>query len=332
MEDEGRWLILLPDRMDGCESWCRLTEDDGLEQLQASISGACRTSRAVMLKPHGKRARPRRVSGGNCGLCTTTRTFEAPRSFWPDMAKFPRFASGMHLAIIGNKTTFMIPETGPFVLGLLMSRAPGLSISQLCVAHRRASRACCDIRFLTQFMSRLPIPDAPAAEREAIGGLATQITAQAQARYALHRQARHRILTDLAAAGKGGVTPPLNQKLTAWWELDFPAFRGEIQKVFRQDIPLKERDAWEAWLAEHRGQHDQLTAAIVAAGNRPEPPRLHAVRPVRSGDQADRGKHEVPVRGSVKGVNRGGASGPLIPLYCWAGRFEGRHAVCQPTG
>ena len=55
----------------------------------------------------------------------------------------------------------------------------------------------------------------------------------------------------------------MNQKLTAWWELDFPAFRGEIQKVFRQDIPLKERDAWEAWLAEHRGQHDQLTAAIV---------------------------------------------------------------------
>ena len=114
-----------------------------------------------------------------------------------------------------------------------------------------------------QFMSRLPIPDAPAAEREAIGGLATQITAQAQARYALHRQARHRILTDLAAAGKGGVTPPLNQKLTAWWELDFPAFRGEVQKVFRQDIPLKERDAWEAWLAERRDQHDQLTAEIV---------------------------------------------------------------------
>ena len=118
-------------------------------------------------------------------------------------------------------------------------------------------------RLFPQFLSRLPIPDTPAAEREAIGGLATQITAQAQARYALHRQARHRILTDLAAAGRDGVVPPLNQKLTAWWELDFPAFRGEIQKVFRQDIPLKERDAWEAWLAEHRGQHDQLTAAIV---------------------------------------------------------------------
>ena len=112
-------------------------------------------------------------------------------------------------------------------------------------------------------MSRLPIPDAPAAERDAIGGLATQITAQAQARYALHRQARHRILSDLAAAGRGGVTPPLNQKLTAWWALDFPTFRGEVQKVYRQDIPLKERDAWEVWLAERSDQHDHLTAEIV---------------------------------------------------------------------
>jgi len=115
-------------------------------------------------------------------------------------------------------------------------------------------------------MSRLPIPDAPAAERDAIGGLATEITAQARTRYALHHQARHRILTDLGAAG--GVSPPLptarlNQKLTAWWALDFPAFRGEIKKVFRQDIPLKERDAWEAWLAERRAQHAQLTAEIV---------------------------------------------------------------------
>ena len=119
-------------------------------------------------------------------------------------------------------------------------------------------------RLLPQFLGRLPIPDAPATERDAIGGLATQITAQAQARYALHRQARHRILTDLGAAGRDGVVAPLNQKLIAWWELDFPAFRGEIQKIFRQDIPLKERDAWEAWLAERRGQHDKLTAEVVA--------------------------------------------------------------------
>ena len=149
-----------------------------------------------------------------------------------------------------------------WLLGFLASRVAWFLISKTSIGlGERAGQL--RFRLIDQYLRPLHIPDAPAAEREAIGGLATQITAQAQARYALHRQARHRILTDLGAAGKGGVTPPLNQKLTAWWELDFPAFRGEIQKVFRQDIPLKERDAWEAWLAERRGQHDQLTAAIV---------------------------------------------------------------------
>jgi hypothetical protein len=28
-------------------------------------------------------------------------------------------------------------------------------------------------------------------------------------------------------------------------------------------MPLKERDAWEAWPVKRRGRHDQLTAAIV---------------------------------------------------------------------
>ena len=114
-----------------------------------------------------------------------------------------------------------------------------------------------------QFLGRLPIPDAPAAERDAIGALAMQITTQARARYALHRQARHRILADLGAVGRGGVTPSLNQKLTAWWGLEFPTFRGEVQKVLHQDIPLRERDAWEAWLSERREQNDQLTPEIV---------------------------------------------------------------------
>ena len=55
----------------------------------------------------------------------------------------------------------------------------------------------------------------------------------------------------------------LNQKLTAWWELDFPLFRGEVKKVFKQDIPLKERDEWEAWLFDRQAQHRQQTQAII---------------------------------------------------------------------
>src|SRR6266496_1570574 len=85
-----------------------------------------------------------------------------------------------------------------------------------------------------------------------------KITAEARARYELHRRARRRILADL-----GTPDGKLNQRLTAWWELDFPAFRAEIQKVFKRDIPLKERDDWEEWLQTRRAEHRARTEAIV---------------------------------------------------------------------
>lgn len=83
-------------------------------------------------------------------------------------------------------------------------------------------------------------------------------TEQARPHYTLHRQSRHRILSDLGRPDK-----TLNLKLTAWWELSFVAFRREIKKVFKQDIPLAERDEWETWFQQRRAQHERTTAAIV---------------------------------------------------------------------
>ena len=86
-------------------------------------------------------------------------------------------------------------------------------------------------------MSPLPIPDAPPADRDAIAALALAITEHARARYALHRQTRHRILTDLGAPGA-----TLNQKLTAWWELDFAGFLAQVRKALKREIPVRQRD------------------------------------------------------------------------------------------
>jgi hypothetical protein len=66
------------------------------------------------------------------------------------------------------------------------------------------------------------------------------------------------MLADLGTPGKA-----LNQKLTAWWNLDFPAFRAEAQKVFKRDIALKDRDDWEEWLQARRVEQWQRTEAIV---------------------------------------------------------------------
>ncbi len=88
--------------------------------------------------------------------------------------------------------------------------------------------------------------------------LATQATDTARKRYALHEQIRHRIHTDLDDG-----THKLNQKLTAWWNLDFRTFRGELKKAFKADVPLKERPEWEEALTAWKADHHALTARLV---------------------------------------------------------------------
>jgi hypothetical protein len=51
--------------------------------------------------------------------------------------------------------------------------------------------------------------------------------------------------------------------LTAWWELSFKELRDELVKVFKRDIPLRERDDWEALLRERSDDIAKLTSEIV---------------------------------------------------------------------
>ena len=183
--------------------------------------------------------------------------FDRPKIFYPELAKQPRFSWDATGAYVNNKG-FIIPTDQVWLLGLLNSRAIWFVIMR--TALGLGERAGMErFQLFAQYISRLPIPDAPESERQAIGELAMKITDEAKARYTLHRRARNRILSDLGAPGKG-----LNQKLTAWWELDFPAFRDESRKVFKREIALKERDDWEEWLQEQRQRHEQHTAAIIA--------------------------------------------------------------------
>ena len=259
-ENEGRYMIVLPAGWTRAQLGDKPTEADAWRWLNDSYPGV-----AQHLNPFVEAARKRQDVGDywwELRACDYYDAFDAPKVFWPDIAKLPRFSwdeSGTYM----NNTGYMAVTDDPTVLGILQSRVTWFAISQI-AQPLRLRAGLWQFRLFPQFLGRLPIPDAPAADRDAIGGLALRITAQARARYDLHRQARHRILSDLGAAGRGGVIPPLNQKLAAWWELDFPAFRGEVQKVYRQDIPLRERDAWEAWLGERRAEHEQLTAQIVA--------------------------------------------------------------------
>ena len=59
--------------------------------------------------------------------------------------------------------------------------------------------------------------------------------------------------------------PSLSRKLEEWWTLDFTNFRDEVKRVFKAEIPLKERGEWQAYLAEQGDKVRALSGDIEAA-------------------------------------------------------------------
>ena len=58
----------------------------------------------------------------------------------------------------------------------------------------------------------------------------------------------------------------MTTRLQEWWTLpDFAAFRAEVKKVFKADIPLSERSAWEDWITRDRAEIASLSAEIAKA-------------------------------------------------------------------
>jgi hypothetical protein len=184
------------------------------------------------------------------------KAFEQPRIHSTKVSLFPTFSLIKETTYAAN-TSYVLPIEDTIMVNYLL----GILNSRVCEFYWRkvyAPKANGYFEIQPGELSRLPIPEASDEEREAIGALAMEITEQARARYTLHERVRRRIFSDLGTPDK-----KLNQKLTAWWNLDFPALRAEIKKVFKSDIPLAERDDWEDWLAGRRAEHERLTSEIV---------------------------------------------------------------------
>lgn len=255
LEDDGEWIIVFPNGWTKTTFGANQTEGYYWAEIQARYPAI-----SAYLSQFEEAARKRWDVGEywwELRSCDYYDAMKRPKLFWPDISKEPRFALDLE-GKIAEATSFFLDTEDVFYLGCFQSRVSWYAISKIC--HNLGERAgMIRYRLKTQYMVNLPIPDAPEPERQAIGELAIRITDEAKARYRLHQRARSRILSDLGAPGKA-----LNQKLTAWWELEFPAFREELRKVFKREIAVKERDDWEEWLGEQRRRHEQHTAAIVA--------------------------------------------------------------------
>lgn len=254
LEDEGRWLIVLPSGWTAAKYGKGLSEEEAWQKFSAEYPAV-----TAYLLPFADAARIRTDKGQywwELRACDYYSAFDKPKIFWPDICKLPRFSRDTFGKYVNDKG-FMIAVDDAALLGILQSRVTWYAVSQLCVPLRLRA-GLWQYQMKSQFVSRLPIPDTTDAEREAIGGLAMATTEQARARYALHQKVRHRIASDLGTPGG-----KLNNKLTAWWTLDFAALRAELGKVFKTDIPVKERDEWEEWFGGQKAKHEEYTAEIV---------------------------------------------------------------------
>jgi len=120
-----------------------------------------------------------------------------------------------------------------------------------------------------QFIAPLPIPPASEEDKAALASLAQSCQSAAEERYRRQEAVRRRI-PDLCPPGNNKVkreadgTAKLNTKLREWWTLEsFDAFRAEVKKVFKADIPLADRSDWEDWLKKEKSEIDRLSAEIA---------------------------------------------------------------------
>jgi len=180
--------------------------------------------------------------------------FEAAKIFYPDMSQGAKFSLDECGYYMGN-TAYFIPNADSWLLALMNSKAIWHHLKGVCEALRGGEWR---LRLFSENIETIPIPAASAEEKAQLAALAQQCQQAAEARRDAQAAFCKRI-PDLAPGGKAKLT----QKLEHWWEMDFAAFRAEVKKLFKQDIPLAERNDWEAYFNSRRNLVQALTAQIA---------------------------------------------------------------------
>ena len=179
--------------------------------------------------------------------------FEKPKINYGHFSPTPLFGFDK-TGIYSNDKSYILPNADYFLLGLLNSPIHWFLITAMCPAVRGGFY---EVR--TYFIDTLPIPDATTEQKAVIATLAENCQVLAEQRYALENAFRRRI-PDLCPKDRD---PKLSQKLQAWWLLDFAAFRDEVKKLFKQEIPLAERNEWEAWFDKDKAAIQDLSCQLA---------------------------------------------------------------------
>lgn len=182
-------------------------------------------------------------------------------SFYTDKIVYGHFAQERIFAFdrnayFSNDKSYFIPNATLDLLSLLNSSVTWFVITGLAPAVRGGFH-----EMRVQYIERLPIPISDAETQHQLNRLGDACTNAAVTGLGVQAAGRHRILTDFAPPGR----KRLSRKLDEWWTLDFPAFRDEVKRAFRTEIPVRERGEWEAYLAKHAAEVRALDAEIQKA-------------------------------------------------------------------
>ncbi|MCO5131749.1 MAG: N-6 DNA methylase [Xanthobacteraceae bacterium] len=159
-----------------------------------------------------------------------------------------------------NNKTYFIPNGGWDLLAVLNSKVIWFDFCSRTTAVRGGWREA-----TAQHVEKLPMPIIPDNASAELSRLANVAQKSAENRLALQTALMRRI-PDLCPSGRD---PKLTNRLQEWWILpDFAAFRREVKKAFKTDIPLGERSAWEDWITRDKREISRLTAEIEASERR----------------------------------------------------------------
>lgn len=110
-----------------------------------------------------------------------------------------------------------------------------------------------------QYISLTPLPEAILGLDSPLTNLGSSVTEIAQRRL----KSQNAFLARLADLNPSHAKP--SRKLENFHELDFSELRAEIKRVFKAEIPLKERGEWETFHAEAKAEVLRLNAQIAEA-------------------------------------------------------------------
>lgn len=182
--------------------------------------------------------------------------FEKTKITYRDIAAENPFhldESGSYL----ETTAFALPSDDYALVGLLNSKTLWFVFRSLTPLASGGY-----FRMKAQYVGQLPIPNISEHSRQALASQAVVTQKASQERLKLQIAFTRRI-PDLCPPA---CEPKLTNKLKEWWTLpDFAAFRTEVKKAFKTDIPLTERSDWEDWINRDRAEIARLTAEIAKA-------------------------------------------------------------------